>query len=107
MAQFGLEEYLPRQHKARAKRLLKEEWNNQCAYCGSVERKKELTVDHVVPLAKEGTDAYTNLVPACRACNISKGHSGVRQWYFDQPSFTVERWNKIKQHIEKEHVLTN
>ena len=84
-----------------------EQWNNQCAYCGSVERKKELTIDHVVPLAKEGTDEYTNLVPACRSCNMSKGHSGVRQWYFDSPDYTTERWLKIKQHMDSQNVFTS
>lgn len=102
MAQTGLEDYVPRQHRAKMKKCLKEEWNNQCAYCGWTERNKELTVDHVVPIARQGSESYYNQVPACRSCNVSKSDKPVRQWYFDQESFTVERWNKIKDHMNKE-----
>lgn len=101
--QEGLELYLPRQYRAFIKRKLKEEWNHQCAYCGIKERHKELTIDHVLPIKKGGDDSYTNLVPACRSCNLSKGHAGVRQWYFDHEEYSLERWNKIKQHISKEY----
>ncbi len=102
MSQFGLELYVPKQHKAYAKKMLKEEWNHECAYCGVKERNKEMTIDHIIPIAKQGTDEYSNLVPACRSCNLSKGNRAVRQWYFDQPEYTKERWLKIKQHMSKE-----
>lgn len=99
--QSGLEAFIPRQHRAYMKRQLKEQWQHQCAYCGFKEKNKELTIDHVIPITNNGTDDYNNLVPACRSCNISKGDKPIRQWYFDNPQFTIERWNKIKQHIEE------
>ncbi|MCS7081735.1 MAG: HNH endonuclease [Bacteroidetes bacterium] len=43
----------------------------RCQYCGSRER---LTVDHVVPKSKGGTDSWENLVTACTACNNRKGN---------------------------------
>ncbi len=102
MSQFGLELYVPKQHKAYAKKMLKEEWNHECAYCAYKEKGKELTIDHIEPLVKGGTDDWCNLLPACRSCNLSKGNRSVRQWYFDQDCFSTERWLKIKQHMSKE-----
>ena len=40
-----------------------------CRYCRS---DKKLTIDHVNPLSKGGTDAETNLVTACSLCNSKK-----------------------------------
>ncbi|MEE9365437.1 MAG: HNH endonuclease [Dehalococcoidales bacterium] len=49
-----------------------------CQYCGRFDEKGE--VDHVLPLSRGGTDAFTNLVWACRPCNRSKGDKTVREW---------------------------
>jgi 5-methylcytosine-specific restriction endonuclease McrA len=45
--------------------------NFQCRYCRTTER--ELTIDHVLPIALGGSDEPTNLVTACRDCNMGKG----------------------------------
>lgn len=42
----------------------------RCAYCGC-ERATE--IDHMIPLARGGTAFPSNIVPACRSCNASKG----------------------------------
>lgn len=109
MAQSGLEQYIPRQHRAAIKRQLREQWGFECAYCGFKEHNKELTLDHVVPVYQGGTDAYNNLVPSCRKCNLSKGNRPMAQWYFDHEDFTTERWFKIKQHIttKEQHDLSS
>lgn len=41
-----------------------------CQYCGDGE---DLTCDHVMPLARGGTNDLDNLTTACRSCNSSKG----------------------------------
>lgn len=40
-----------------------------CLYCGDPAEH----VDHFIPLARGGTHTLDNLVPACAACNLSKG----------------------------------
>jgi hypothetical protein len=44
-----------------------------CAYCGeSVEAGARLTLDHIRPHVKGGTNHEHNLVTACERCNKSK-----------------------------------
>lgn len=43
--------------------------NYQCVYCGS---RKELTLDHVIPKSRGGTNDWTNLVTSCSKCNVKK-----------------------------------
>ncbi len=42
---------------------------NSCVYCNSNEK---LTIDHVVPLSKNGDNSMDNLVLACKSCNSAK-----------------------------------
>jgi len=69
--------------KRRAKKLLLphtftlEQWvqcknyfSNRCCYCG---QEVELTMEHLVPVAKGGGYSQQNIVPACGSCNSSKG----------------------------------
>lgn len=57
----------------RKKRLrLMEERGNRCEYCGRWVRKGELTLDHIIPKSKGGTNADDNLLLACRTCNEGK-----------------------------------
>jgi 5-methylcytosine-specific restriction endonuclease McrA len=45
--------------------------DNQCVYCGS---KKQLTIDHILPKSRGGTNEWTNLVTCCFRCNIRKAN---------------------------------
>ena len=40
-----------------------------CQYCGST---KDLTIDHVIPRARNGKSTWNNLVTACKRCNSRK-----------------------------------
>lgn len=40
-----------------------------CSYCGTSEN---ITIDHMTPLHRGGSDNISNLQPACRACNADK-----------------------------------
>ena len=48
-----------------------------CTYCGS---DKQLEGDHILPLSRGGSNAFVNLVTACRPCNLSKGSKTVEDW---------------------------
>lgn len=45
----------------------------KCFYCASRLTRKTLTMDHRIPLSRNGSNWPANLVPACRFCNTSKG----------------------------------
>lgn len=69
------------------------EFGNACAYCG---RTEELTIDHVIPVAKNGHDKIYNIAPACSWCNTSKRDRDVEARYRDQPFYSEEDWQLIK-----------
>jgi 5-methylcytosine-specific restriction endonuclease McrA len=44
-----------------------------CSYCGSPATKgNDLTIDHIVPLSRGGTNRRENLTVACSRCNRAK-----------------------------------
>ena len=49
-----------------------------CTYCGAT---TSLTIDHIVPLSKDGTHTFDNLTIACRSCNISKYTHSLVYWF--------------------------
>ena len=44
-----------------------------CMYCGGEFAEHGLTRDHVIPLSHGGRDVWSNVVSACRSCNMRKG----------------------------------
>lgn len=44
---------------------------HQCQYCGN---RKQLTIDHVIPLSIGGKHIWNNVVIACSTCNSRKGN---------------------------------
>lgn len=50
---------------------------HKCAYCGRSDRP--LTVDHIVPRSRGGTDSWENLITACLNCNNRKGDRTPRE----------------------------
>lgn len=44
----------------------------KCVYCGRSDIA--LTVDHIIPKARGGTDSWENMVCACTSCNNKKGN---------------------------------
>ena len=45
------------------------EYDYKCANCG---KEKKLTVDHIIPLSKGGTNYISNIQPLCLSCNSAK-----------------------------------
>lgn len=46
----------------------------RCQYCGSKYPARELTYDHVVPVARGGRKSWENIVTCCVDCNRRKGN---------------------------------
>lgn len=48
--------------------------NYTCQYCGRRFGTKHLTLDHVMPVSREGKKDWYNVVSACRSCNQKKAN---------------------------------
>src|SRR5687767_6443740 len=52
--------------------------NYRCQFCGrsqiELRHRECLTRDHLVPLSRGGTNAWTNVLTACSSCNTRKGN---------------------------------
>ncbi len=77
---YGYVLYLNGQYRARKRNAegifsfgewneLKRKYNYCCANCGV---EKLLTVDHIIPLSKNGTNWIENIQPLCKSCNSRK-----------------------------------
>ena len=79
------EEHMARE-KAKARRLRKSAWWDRqvqpgiCHYCGRNVGRANLTMDHVVPLARGGRSTKGNIVPACKECNSRKTYLLPVEW---------------------------
>jgi len=75
-----------RREKEKARRLRKTHWWNSridkgvCHYCRRHVGRENLTMDHIVPLARGGRSTKGNLVPACKACNNKKKYLLPVEW---------------------------
>jgi len=75
---FGVDEEEIRRERNKARELRKSRWwqnriaGGICHYCGMKFPPKELTMDHLVPLARGGKSTRGNLVPCCKECNNRK-----------------------------------
>lgn len=58
--------------KAKEWAEVKAKYDNKCLRCGKQEPEIKLTVDHVLPLAKGGTNDKDNVQPLCKSCNSRK-----------------------------------
>ena len=76
-AQF-LDEADIKREKRKARELRATQWwkrriaKGLCYYCERNITTKELTMDHIVPLARGGKSTKGNLVTACKECNNKK-----------------------------------
>jgi 5-methylcytosine-specific restriction protein A len=67
-----------KKEREKAQKLKKSSWwqnkirEGICHYCEKKFAPKELTMDHIVPIARGGSSTEGNIVPACRDCNQKK-----------------------------------
>ena len=60
-------------------------WQNKlalgrCHWCGGQCPPEEMTMDHVVPLARGGKCSRNNVVPSCKECNSRKKYLLPMEW---------------------------
>jgi 5-methylcytosine-specific restriction enzyme A len=64
--------------RKKAQELKRSQWwknilgQGLCHYCGKKYSAGELTMDHLVPVARGGKSTKGNVVPACKKCNTEK-----------------------------------
>ncbi len=67
-----------RREREKARQLRASAWwrrrlqRGLCAYCGGTFSERELTMDHVVPVARGGRSVRGNVVASCKPCNARK-----------------------------------
>ena len=61
----------------RKKRVFNER-GAKCAHCGTEEN---LTIDHIIPRSKGGTNKIENLQVLCKKCNLKKADKMPNQFY--------------------------
>jgi 5-methylcytosine-specific restriction protein A len=72
--------------KAKARELRNSQWwkrrrsTGECHYCGDVFPPRELTMDHIVPIARGGKTVKSNVVPCCKECNSKKKYMLPIEW---------------------------
>lgn len=74
-----------------------------CQYCGAHPPSVVLHVDHIQPVALDGTNDIDNLITACEPCNLGKGArslSVVPQSLAEKASEVAEREEQLRGYSE-------
>ena len=55
-----------------------------CYYCHTLMSLWEMSIDHLIPKSKGGTNHVSNLVPCCKPCNGKKANKLNAKIYVGQ-----------------------
>lgn len=83
---LDIDEQQIRREREKARELRKQGWwknrvaTGSCHYCQRTFPPKELTLDHIVPIARGGRSSRGNCVPACKECNNQKKDLLPLEW---------------------------
>lgn len=75
-----------RRERAKAREMRNSQWwkrkrgEGVCYFCSGKFPPQELTMDHIVPLARGGKSTKNNMVAACKECNNRKKHMLPLEW---------------------------
>ena len=83
---YDLDEAQVKRERYKARTLRESPWwkrrlaKGVCYYCGSQKPPSELTMDHIVPIARGGRSTKGNVVTACKTCNNKKKQLLPMEW---------------------------
>ena len=75
-----------KKEKHKARELRQSQWwkrqlaRGRCYYCHKPFKPSDLTMDHIVPLARGGKTKKGNVAPACKTCNNKKKYLLPLEW---------------------------
>jgi 5-methylcytosine-specific restriction endonuclease McrA len=76
--------------------LVMRDWCWRCAYCGETLSSSTRSIDHVVPLSRNGRNSRDNIVACCRRCNSRKHDRFLSEWLpHAEHSEVVDRMTKV------------
>lgn len=90
-----------KKEKEKARLLRQGSWWKQvlgrgvCYHCEQKFKPTELTMDHLIPIARGGKSDKKNCVPCCKECNTQKGSK-------TRAEMALEKLNTNKQENENE-----
>lgn len=79
-----------KREKAKARELRQGQWWKQevgkglCYHCGEKFKPADLTMDHLIPIARGGKSNKKNCVPSCKECNSKKGYKTRAEMALDE-----------------------
>lgn len=82
----AIDEEAIRHERNKARDLRRSRWWQQklaqglCYYCGQKVKPSELTMDHIVPIARGGQSSKGNVVTTCKECNNRKKSMLPIEW---------------------------
>lgn len=83
---YDLEKSDLKRERRKARELRESQWwkrrvaRGRCHYCGASMLPGELTMDHIVPIARGGKSTRGNVVPCCKSCNNAKKQLLPMEW---------------------------
>lgn len=81
-----------KREKAKARELRQSQWWKQqigkgiCYLCEQKFKPEELTMEHLIPIARGGKSNKKNCVPCCKECNSKKGNKMTVEMTFEKLS---------------------
>lgn len=75
-----------RTERRKARELRASQWwkrrcaKGRCHWCNRAIPPDELTMDHIIPIARGGKSTRGNVVPACKTCNNQKKQLLPMEW---------------------------
>lgn len=86
-----------KREKSKARELRASQWWKQqlgkglCYHCEQRFKPADLTMEHLLPIARGGKSDKKNCVPCCKDCNSKKGHKISVEQTMDEMSTELSR----------------